>query len=269
MKKIVSSYPVISFMVFTIVYSWTLWLLMILSARGSLPFSFPTNFLGSFGPAIGALIVTGITGGKSGIKAMLGSMIRIRASVKSYLLAVFLIFVMYALTVLLYMMVSREKLHFESLPAISQMILYFFIIAVLGGPLGEEPGWRGFLQPALMKRYGPLSVSIIIALFWFFWHIPLFWLEGAEQEGGSMIFFALMVLSMSFLFTILYIESKGSLFLAILFHTIINYVSAYLLPSVLPAAAESREFGHLSAYVLAAISGVIILISLRKLRRRE
>ncbi|MBK7627179.1 MAG: hypothetical protein IPJ16_08300 [Bacteroidales bacterium] len=48
----------------------------------------------------------------------------------------------------------------------------------------------------------------------------------AAQASSSMIYFAIMVLSMSFLATILYIESNGSLFHAILFHTMINYVSA-------------------------------------------
>ena len=49
---------------------------------------------------------------------------------------------------------------------------------LLGGPLFEEPGWRGFALPRLESRYGPLPGTLILGLAWSAWHLPFFWYPG-------------------------------------------------------------------------------------------
>jgi len=260
MKKLIQSHPIASFITFTLLYSWTLWLLMILSNKGLLPFKFPTNFLGSFGPAIGALIVTGIIQGKTGLKIILKSLINWKTSVWSYLFAIFFIIMVYVLTAVITYLIDPALLKFGKLPGLPETVIYFFVIAILGGPLGEEIGWRGFLQPQLLKRFTPIVASLLIALIWLLWHIPLFWLEGAAQSGGSIIYFGLSVFAMAFLFTLLYLKSKGSLLLAILFHTMINYVSAFIIPNILPASETDKTFGHVSTYLLFGLAILFFII---------
>jgi membrane protease YdiL (CAAX protease family) len=46
---------------------------------------------------------------------------------------------------------------------------------VLGGPLGEEPSWRGFALPRMQAACGPLAGSILLGERWALWHLPLFW----------------------------------------------------------------------------------------------
>lgn len=43
------------------------------------------------------------------------------------------------------------------------------------GALLEEMGWRGFALPNLLRVTSPLKASVIVGLFWFFWHalVPL------------------------------------------------------------------------------------------------
>jgi len=260
MKKLIQSHPIASFITFTLLYSWTLWLLMILSNKGLLPFKFPTNFLGSFGPAIGALIVTGIIQGKTGLKNIFKSLINWKTSAWSYLFAIFFIIMVYVLTAGITYLIDPALLKFGKLPGLPETIIYFFVIAIVGGPLGEEIGWRGFLQPQLLKRFTPAIASLFVALIWLLWHIPLFWLEGAAQSGGSIIYFGLSVLAMSFLFTLLYLKSRGSLLLAILFHTMINYVSAFIIPSILPASETDKTFGHVSTYLLFGLAILFFII---------
>jgi len=260
MRKLIKSFPVTSFILLTIIYSWTLWLLMILSARGLLPFKFPTNFLGSFGPAIGALIVTGVIRGKPGLRNILKSLINWRTSAWSYLFAILFIIIVYVITAGITYLIDPALLKFGKMPGFPESIVYFFIIAFLGGPLGEEIGWRGFLQPQLLRKFTPLAASLFIALIWLLWHIPLFWLEGAAQAGGSVIYFGLSVLAMAFLFTLLYLKSKGSLLLAIIFHTVINYVSAFIIPLILPLTEKDKTFGHISTYLLFGSAVALFII---------
>ena len=49
---------------------------------------------------------------------------------------------------------------------------------LLGGPLGEEPGWRGYALPRLEQALGPVRASLVLALFWTGWHLPLFLYPG-------------------------------------------------------------------------------------------
>ena len=39
--------------------------------------------------------------------------------------------------------------------------------------LGEEYGWRAFLQPLLQKRFGPRRGVVLLGVMWGVWHLPL------------------------------------------------------------------------------------------------
>ena len=43
----------------------------------------------------------------------------------------------------------------------------------LEGPLGEEPGWRGFAQPRLQSKWSPLVSAAVLGLLITGWHMPL------------------------------------------------------------------------------------------------
>jgi uncharacterized protein len=49
---------------------------------------------------------------------------------------------------------------------------------LLGGPLFEEPGWRGFALPRLESCFGPFKASLILGTIWAAWHLPFFWYPG-------------------------------------------------------------------------------------------
>jgi membrane protease YdiL (CAAX protease family) len=44
---------------------------------------------------------------------------------------------------------------------------------LLGGPLFEEPGWRGYALPRLEAQLGPVPGSLLLAVLWAAWHLPL------------------------------------------------------------------------------------------------
>lgn len=39
--------------------------------------------------------------------------------------------------------------------------------------IGEEAGWRGFLQEALVERFGWINSALLVGLIWGLWHLPL------------------------------------------------------------------------------------------------
>lgn len=93
---------------------------------------------------------------------------------------------------------------------------------LLGGSLGEEIGWRGFLLPQLLKRNNPLVASLILGIIWAFWHLPIDLSAGNSLEVFNAIIFRIIVaLSLSILFTWFYLH-KGNLLVAMFLHTSIN-----------------------------------------------
>ena len=96
------------------------------------------------------------------------------------------------------------------------------MILFLGGPLGEEIGWRGFALPRLVARHGPGPASLRLGVMWALWHLPVFLIEGTDQYGQPILWYTVMVTAYTFLFTWVHEKTDGSLLLALLHHTAIN-----------------------------------------------
>jgi len=95
----------------------------------------------------------------------------------------------------------------SSVVAASGGALLFVVTYLIAGPLAEEFGWRGYLQPRLRQRFGILATTLVIGVAWAIWHVPLFFLTGTGQAAmgfgslRSILFFVTMIpLSLTYLF---------------------------------------------------------------------
>jgi carboxyl-terminal processing protease len=88
---------------------------------------------------------------------------------------------------------------------------------MLIGAIGEEIGWRGFLQMNLEKKYSALLSSIITGLLWGFWHI------GHYKNGALFMFgFLLFTVSASIYLRRLLVGTNNNLIVSFLFHFAVN-----------------------------------------------
>ena len=129
--------------------------------------------LGAFvatGPLVAALIVTPITHGTAGLKDLGGPMIRRRVGWQWYLVALGFPLAAHALTVLLNVALGAPSPSMSQFSPLSSVLLVFAIrlINPLDGPMGEEPGWRGFAQPRLQADRPPLKRPPSSLCWWLF-----------------------------------------------------------------------------------------------------
>lgn len=128
---------------------------------------------------------------------------------------------------------------------VAVIFLYnFILVAVL-----EEPGWRGYLLPALQRRWSPLWSTLVVWLAWAFWHLPL---DLSRPVRFSFIQYleirVVFLIPIAIILTWLYNRSHGSLQGCAMFHASMNtfpMVLPYWMPSfallfVLAGAAVVR-----------------------------
>jgi uncharacterized protein len=111
--------------------------------------------------------------------------------------------------------------------AIGVITITFLYQFFFGNTLGEEVGWRGFALPRLQERYSPLVASLVIALLWFAWHLPLKW---ANPDVIPYLYFALSFIPSSLLLTWLYNRTHGSILAVGIAHVMGNVSGKILFP---------------------------------------
>lgn len=115
-----------------------------------------------------------------------------------------------------------------ALELVPLFLLSFILTAFAQGGM-EEPGWRGFLQPTLQKRWSPLVAALIVSLFWSLWHLPLY-LNGfypGDMVSG-MIGGAIYRIFLAVFLAWFYNRSGGNLFLMVFMHTCFNVIVDFL-----------------------------------------
>lgn len=96
-------------------------------------------------------------------------------------------------------------------------LLPLMILGMLVGAIGEELGWRSYLQPILQQKNSFLISSIIIGIIWGLWHIGHF-KNGIVFMTGFLMF----TISASTFIAWLLQGTEYNLIISALFHLTVN-----------------------------------------------
>lgn len=141
------------------------------------------------------------------------------------------------------------------------MFLYTFISSGM-----EEPGWRGYLLPNLQARMSARKASVIVGIIWGIWHWPVFipiYINALNSPGGVpqafitlliqlVLYTAGSIMSGSLIYTWLN-NRTGSTFLCIIFHTLHNIGSTFML-MLFPAIGGTMPLlGTIMQWIVAIV----------------
>ena len=214
--------PLATFLILGFALSWYPWALHALGRPGN-------GGPNPIGLLLAALIAGFVDQGWRGSSAILRSIVRVRAPLGVWALALMLPFATLAAALTL---ASLAGIAITPRPLPWSDLVDKFIIMFLFVGLGEEPSWRGFLLPLLQRVETPLRATLIVAGIWAFWHLPLM---GSEFAWPLVPAFLVSLLGASFTQSFLYNASRGSSLLPMLAHALINTAgSGYVFSLVTP-----------------------------------
>jgi uncharacterized protein len=196
----------VAFFALTFLLSWWSWPFYALGIA-------PTPFF-ACGPLVAALVVIGVAEGRQGYQELGARMIRWRVGWLWWCVAIGT-----PLAVLALAATANVTIWGAPAPVLAEVSWSALAVALavrfvnpLDGPLGEEPGWRGYALPLLQADRAPLAAGLVLAPVVALWHLPL-------VTSGLLAPIALVV---TFAITLVYVwlfnRTGGSVLMTLVFH---------------------------------------------------
>ncbi len=226
------------------------------------------------GPFFAAFYVTGKLEGKEGKKNLWRRIFQMRIGLVWYVAVLF--------TFLLVWLTAYNLLYrgapLAALIANPALMVTAFLPNVLTGllipSLGEEPGWRGFALPRLQKDFGPVLGTLILGTLHGIWHLPaLFTPLLGPFSWDSFLTFVLTAAAGTFIYTWVFNNTRGSVWIAILLHASSNAASN-LVGSLIPKGVEltgwqsALNAGWLNVIAFSLAAVLLIIFTRGKLGYR-
>ncbi len=253
-----AAHALLAFFGLAFAWSWAFWLLSPLLKAASPITATALFMLGGFGPSLAAVAVVARYGGCSGLRRWMKRCWQWRVGWRWMALAVFFPVGFMGLAAVAHVALGgalpASPASGHALVAAVNVLLVFLI----GGPLGEEFGWRGYAQPALQDRWGWRGASLVLGAAWALWHLPLFYSPGTVQSHLPMGWYALSAVASSVVFGWLYNRSSGSVWPALVLHTAVNAWSSVIPVMVKPDGSNLRPFQFVVG--ILAVTALALLV---------
>lgn len=246
-------------------WSWLFWWFLYLSGIVSMPggigaqnidlgsswYFIPLILLAPYGPTLAGFVMTGITEGKLGIKALWKRFWNRGLSLKW--LSIILLF--FPTLRLIANLVSRildgQAYPFLTWPNQPWMFIPPLIAnGLIHGGLSEEFGWRGYVLPRFQAKWNALISSLALGVIWGTWHIPL--LRAGMSNANSVAEMVLWQTLVAIFFTWVFNHTNGNILAVVILHAMAN-ASADIV-----WCCGSSPWHFYGVYLLAGILIVII-----------
>jgi uncharacterized protein len=125
------------------------------------------------------------------------------------------------------------------------------LVNPMDGPLGEEPGFRGYAVPRLQASRSPLLAAAVLGVLVALWHLPLVLFGNVSLIGLPTTF------AVTFLYVWLFNRTGGSVLLTLLCH---NSQGTFTVGSFgfTGADASRAELIYFAAVVIAVLATVVL-----------
>jgi membrane protease YdiL (CAAX protease family) len=268
---VLTRHPLVFFFLIAYGASWLVELPVVLSRTGTglLPYTLPKAVVIALvaaatftGPTLSAFVMARVTEGRDGPKRLLRRYVLWRVKLRWYL---FILLVIPASEVLGAVVLPGVSASYHPL-APGTLLGYpvaFLATFVLGGPLGEEPGWRGFALPRLQATCGPLPGSVLLGVLWACWHLPLFW-SGVwtPPSVANVVMFIVMITALTVVMSWVFNNARGSLLITMLMHASFNTFANKVVAPLFPAPLLN-DYGLLPELVGFGVVAVIVVAATR------
>lgn len=259
--------PLGTYLLVTFGSAWLIWLPLLVAEYTNLTLPVPSIIpltLGSFVPTITALFLTWRYAGTTELRRLLRKALVWRVSLIWYVIAIFGPALVMLLAMGGHVLLGGTAPNYVPLGLRWLIVpVNFVLVLLIGGPLGEEFGWRGLVLPALETRLSPLWASLLLGILWSVWHLPLFFISTSAQHSLPFGLYALLTLPLSILITWVYHGSGNSLWLVMLLHAAVNTWSGPL--RISPETAGSTRPLAL-VVILAWVVALLVVVRIQRVR---
>ena len=244
--NLLARYPLWSFFILTYALNIAITVTQLYILK--IPQTKPIAILQVLTPTISAVILSAILGGGREVRNLLSGFTRWRVRWVWYLAA----FMMtgFPLSIAIVYILLGNPIRGMNPDATIGSLVGLLGFTFLSGPLSEEAGWRGFALPRLQQKFSALTSSLILGVLWAGWHIPFYLEPNYAANGMPLPIFMVVVTALAILFTWIYNNSGGSLFLTMLAHFFFNFSSVFLV----------QQFGLLPPMLLYIGGGGLMML---------
>jgi membrane protease YdiL (CAAX protease family) len=204
--------------------------------------------------------------GKTVVQALLERLLLWQVGIHWYAFVLLSTPLMAACAVSLYCYFMGESLHVDVARRVGSRLSILPVLVLLGGPMPEELGWRGFALPKLLSEHSALGASMIVGVMWGLWHWPAFWVAGAGQHNQPILWFMLGAPPMAILYTWVFNHTRGSLLIAVLYHAAFDSTLYLALPAFPTPKAIETAF-RLMIALLWVTALVVVALAPQRLSR--